>query len=370
MKKILFILVLLCTTLAFSQEKTFESEVRKISKKIERITTAEKAALKEKVEAINVRLGKKEITVVEANQLKKVAAEFHAKRIEEKVGLEEKTLQQLVQDKTNGKILSDASYDDENTFTIGSKTFHLRVQDNEGYKHNERYKKREKRISKRERKNRKNRSTTTQFVFATGVNNVLIDHEVGTLDNSNYKFWKSHFYEVGWTWKTRFDKQASKLYLKYGFSFLWNNLRLDNNQYHVVNGIVTDIETHVDVLSESRLRNVQLILPAHVEWDFSKNGSYSDGHKRDRTNKSVRLGVGGYFGFKLGTKQFLEYKNTEGTKVEELQKDNFNVSNFTYGLSTYLAWRTTGVYVKYDLSPLFKDTETRNISLGVRFDIN
>jgi len=368
MKRILFILVLLCTTVAFSQEKTFESEVRKISKKIERITTTEKAALKEKVEAINVRLEKKEITVEKANQFKKEAAEFHAKRIEEKVGLEEKKLQQLVQDKTNGKILSDVSYDDENTFTIGSNIFHLRVRHDDDYEYSERYK--ERKIRREKRRNRLwNRKTTSQVVFAMGVNNVLIDHKAATLDNSNYKFWKSHFYEVGWTFKTRFSNEPSKTYFKYGFSFLWNNLRLDNNQYHVVNGLETDIETHVDVLSESRLRNVQLIFPAHVEWDFSKN-SYYDEKARDRTNRSVRLGVGGYFGFRLGTKQFLEYKNTEGTKVEELQKDNFNVSNFTYGLSTYLAWKSTGVYVKYDLSPLFKDTETRNISLGIRFDIN
>lgn len=369
MKRILFILVLLCATFAFSQEKTFESEVQKISKKIERITTAEKAALKEKVEVINLRLEKKEITAEEANKLKKEAAEFHAKRIEEKVGTEEKRLQQLVQDKANGKVFRDTSYNDKNTFSIGSKTFHLRVRDNDNYEYSERYK--ERKIRREKRRNRLwNRKTTSQVVFAMGVNNVLIGHEVGTLDNSSYKFWKSHFYEVGWTFKTRFSNEPSRTYFKYGFSFLWNNLRLDNNQYHVVNGTATDIETHVDVLSESRLRNVQLIFPAHVEWDFSRNRYYDDTHYSDGTNKSVRLGVGGYFGFKLGTKQFLEYKNAEGTKVEELQKDNFNVSNFTYGLSTYLAWRSTGVYVKYDLSPLFKGTETRNISLGIRFDIN
>ena len=44
-------------------------------------------------------------------------------------------------------------------------------------------------------------------------------------DNSDYKFWQSHFYEVGWTWKTRMDRQASKFYFKYGISFLWNKSR-------------------------------------------------------------------------------------------------------------------------------------------------
>ncbi len=31
---------------------------------------------------------------------------------------------------------------------------------------------------------------------------------------------------------------------------------------------------------------------------------------------------------------------------------------------------STSLYVKYDLNPLFKNTETRNISFGIRFDLN
>ena len=369
MKRILLILVLLTTSITFSQVKTFESEVLKISKKIEQITKAEKAALKEKVEDINSRLEKKEITLDEATKLKEAAAALHAKNIEVKVSVEEQKLQLLVQDRANGKIKSDPFYDDEGTFTIGGKIFRIRVRDNDDYEYMDRYNKRRKRREKW--RNRPwNRRTTSQLVFALGVNNVLVDGKISTLDNSNYKFWKSHFYEVGWTFKTRFSKEASSTYFKYGFSFLWNNLRLENNQFHVVNGSNTDIVAHPEALSESRLRNVQLIFPAHIEWDFSRNSSYDSGKIRDRTNRSFRLGLGGYFGFRLGTKQFLEYRNTTGTKVEELQKDNFNVSNFTYGLSTYLSYRSTGVYVKYDLSPLFKGTETRNISIGLRFDIN
>ena len=41
-----------------------------------------------------------------------------------------------------------------------------------------------------------------------------------------------------------------------------------------------------------------------------------------------------------------------------------------YGLSGYVAYRNTGFYVKYDMNPLFKNSETRNLSLGVRFDFN
>ena len=373
MKKILFILVLFCTTIAFSQEKTFEEEVKKISNRIELITKTEKAALKEKVEKINKQLENKEITSEQAQTLKKEAAEFHAKIISDKVAVEEKKLQFLVQEKANGKIKSKTEktdfYEEEGSFTIGRKTFRIRVNDNENYQ-SRRNTRLEERKAKWESKGKRNRSTTSQFVFALGVNNVLVDNELSSLDTSDYQFWQSHFYELGWTWKTRMDREASKLYFKYGVSFLWNNLRLENNRYHVANGKVTDLVVHPEKLSENRLRHVQMNFPVHFEWDFSRNGEYSDGYKRDRTNQSFRLGLGAFAGFKLGTRQYIEYTKTNGTSVEELQKDNFNMNIFNYGVSAYLAYKSTGFYVKYDLNPLFKNTKVRNISMGVRFDFN
>jgi hypothetical protein len=361
--------VLLCTTIAQSQEKTFEKEVSKISKRIENITAQQKDSLKAKVINIDIRLGKGEITKTTAETLKKEVAGYHARRIEKLVGEQERLLQVLVQDKTNGKIASSEELitdkDDDNRFSIGNKFFKLNFSEGDL---EERNKNRKKRLIK---KNKKQRSTTTQFVFAMGVNNVLNNDQLSSLNDSEYEFWGSHFYELGWTWKTRFSKKPSHLYLKYGVSFLWNNLRLKNNQQHVKIGDLTSIETRIDeVLDESRLRHVQMNFPMHLEWDFSKNKTYDDGRVRDRRNKSVRFGIGGFVGFKLGTRQYLEYKDLNNVDVKEVQKDNFNMNTINYGLSTYIGYRSTSFYVKYDLNPLFKNTETRNISLGIRLDLD
>jgi hypothetical protein len=374
MKRILLVLLLFCATIASSQERNFEDEVQKISTRIEFITKIEKTTLKEKVALINERLEKEEITSDQAQKLKKEAAVFHAGVIAEKVAVEEGKLQLLVQDKANGKLKSKPKKetdfnDDDDSFRIGHRTFRFKVDAIDGYD-SRRDSRKKSREFRRRGKRKRNRSTTTQFVFALGVNNVLVDHKASSLENSNYQFWQSHFYELGWTWKTRMDMEASKLYFKYGVSFLWNNLRAENNMYHVVNGDQTDLVVHPEELLENRLRHVQMNFPLHFEWDFSRNGEYSDGHKRDRTNRSVRLGLGGFVGFKLGTKQYIEYKNSSGVKVEELQKNNFNMNILNYGLSAYLAYRNTGFYVKYDMNSLFKNTEVRNLSLGVRFDFN
>lgn len=378
MKKLLVLFVMLSASYAFSQEKTFEGEVKKISDKIALITKIQKDSLKAKVEAINGQLDDKKITEEKATELKNEAAAYHAKQIELLVSVEEQKLQQLVQDKTNGKIASmddkDIVYkkNESDSFRIGNKIFTVRKSGTADDDVDFRFWDKDERDARNERKSnfRRNRRTTSQFVFALGVNNVLVDNQLSSLDNSDYKFWQSHFYELGWTWKTRMSKDASKLYFKYGFSFLWNNLRANENRYHVVNGDVTNLVVHPDVLGESRLRNMQLTFPMHFEFDFSENGEYSDGTTRDRTNQSVRLGVGGFFGFKLGTKQFIEYRNTNGTRIEEVQKDDFNASTLNYGVSTYIAWRAIGLYMKYDLNPLFTDSQTRNLSLGLRFDIN
>lgn len=353
MKRIL-LLVLFVTTIAQSQEKVFEKEVKKISMSIDSITKQQKDSLKVKIKEINARLEKNTISFDKATVLKKEAAAYHAAQIERKVSFQEQKLQQLVQDKIDGKIFSSEENSTESTFSIAGAKFKLDFS---------------KEDIEKEKKRRKKR-TTTQFVFALGVNNVLTNNKLSSLKDSDYKFWQSHFYELGFTWKTRLSKEPSKTYFKYGFSFLWNNLRAKNNQYHTVNGKETNLSVHPEQLSESRLRHVQMTFPMHLEFDFSKNKKYSDGEVVDRTHQSFRIGVGGFFGFKLGTRQYLEYKNEQGVIVEEVQKNNFNMNKYNYGLSTYVAYQGIGLYAKYDLSPLFKKTDTRNISLGLRFDIN
>lgn len=367
MKKILLTLVLLITTIAQSQEKTFEKEVAKISKRIETITKQQKDSLRTKVVAIDKQLENVEITDEDANILKKEAAEYHAKQIEALVSEQERLLQLLVQDKTNDKIASSddffAENEDYSTFSIGNTTFRFNVSDDD----NDRNRRKERKMNY---KNRSSRRTSTQFVFAMGVNNILENNQLSSLNDSDYEFWRSRFYELGWTWKTRFSKEPSPLYFKYGVSFLWNNLRLVDNQIHEKNGDITNIVTYPNQLSESRLRHVQMNFPMHVEWDLSKNKTNKEGNVLDRRNESFRIGFGGFVGFKLGTRQYLEYKDNNGVAITELQKNNFNMNTVNYGISSYIGYKSTSLYVKYDLNPLFQDTNTRNISMGIRLDLD
>ena len=61
-----------------------------------------------------------------------------------------------------------------------------------------------------------------------------------------------------------------------------------------------------------------------------------------------------------------------GNDIWVKEKGDFNVNDFIYGASTYIGYKGTSLYLKYDLNPMFKDNAIKqnNISLGIRFDIN
>ena len=160
------------------------------------------------------------------------------------------------------------------------------------------------------------------------------------------------------------------LHFKYGWSVQYNNLRPTDNRYFVENGKETVLQTNVLNLDESRLRNVNLVLPLYLEFDFSGSKDYK-GKPLYRTHESARFGLGGYFGANLKTKQILKYEQN-GHSITQKAKGDFNVNDFVYGLGAYIGYKETSLYLKYDLNPLFKNNgvDQNNISLGIRFDFN
>ena len=335
----LVILVFLFVSKVLGQE-TFESRAKQIANKIEKITKEEKETLKQEVEAVNVQLSEGKITQEQADKRKKELAEARAIIIEEKVTLAQNELNDLVQQKVDGKIKEDSS----RVYTIRWKS-----------------PKRDKDSIHGEKR------TTSQFVFAMGLNNTMVD---GKLQDSNYSFIGSHFYEWGFTYNSRLMKNDNLLHAKYGLSLMYNNIRPTDNRSFVVDGNQTNLEVNPVHLTESRFRNVYIVLPVHLEFDFTKPQE-NNGKRYFRTHKSFRFGVGGYAGINVKSKQILKFEE-EDLKYKTTIKGDYNVNNFIYGLSSYIGYRDISLYLKYDLNPIFKDNliEENNISLGIRFDLN
>ena len=113
-----------------------------------------------------------------------------------------------------------------------------------------------------------------------------------------------------------------------------------------------------------------LVFPVHFEFGPSKRIE-GDNYFRYSTNDKFKIGLGGYAGFNLQTLQKLKYKE-DGRKVKDKIKNGYNTTDFVYGLSGYIAFDEIALYVKYDLSPIFKNqiAEQNNISVGLRFDMD
>lgn len=319
-------------------QETFEARARAIADKIEAITLSEKEALKKEVEAINSDLDKGIITKDQAASKKQELATMRAKTIETKVASLQDELKNLVQEKVDGKLAENKKLK-KFSFSIGKDT-----------------------VSKSEKR------TTSQFVFAAGVNNLVTNGQVA---NSDFRYWGSHFYEWGLTYNTRLLKTKNLLHLKYGLSVMYNNLRPTDNRVFVKSGDQTTLQTSPIHLDDSRFRNVYLVAPLHLEFDFSKNKS-NDGKPFFQSHQSFRVGLGGYAGFRIKSKQFELFDNGQNQDVTVKTKGDFNVNDFIYGVSGFIGYKETSLYLKYDLNPIFQNNviKQNNISLGIRFDFN
>jgi len=326
-----------------SGQETFEQRAKSIASNIENITKEEKNELKMEIEGVNNQLAIGTITIEEAENKKKILAEARAIKIESRVALQQEALNNLVQEQVDGKIKEQDSVKRNSLFLFGHKI-----------------------ISGEKINVPKERRTTSQFVFALGLNNLIKNDKI---EDSDYRFLGSHFYEFGVTYNSRLFKSNNLLHAKYGLSLMYNNLRPTENRSFFVNGNQTNLEKNAIHLIDSRFRNVYLVAPIHLEFDFSGNKTNNE-KTHFKTHQNFRVGMGGYAGIRLKSKQIIIYGDDLRTK--EKVKGDFNANNFIYGLSSYIGYKETSLYVKYDLNPLFKENTVKqnNISLGIRFDLN
>ena len=366
MKIIITSLSIIVLSLAFTtmqaQEKPLDSiknpykelEMKKLIESKETVKIREKAFLKEDILAINARLKKGEITEAEAINLKTKAAQKRALNIENHLAIidneiallkrSDKLYQLDIRDEGNRTVLrigSGTSTGDDVIF-IGK----------ESYDKPKKYDKR----------------TYKDLVFAFGFNNAIIEGQ--SLENSPYRIGGSGFLELGHDWKTRIFDTSNFWRFKYGFSFQWNKFNIKNNNYLVNTNGSTLLQEFPSQLDKAKFRTTNLVFPFHIEFGPSKKIEKKDYFRYD-TSKNLKIGLGAYAGVNIGSLQKLKYK-VDGDRIKDKQKGVFDVNNFVYGLSSYVGIGSSALYIKYDLSPVFKNQSKKqnNISLGLRIDLD
>lgn len=347
------ILMALITLNVAAQDKPSSSNAYKIQalkEEREAIKLEERELLKAAVEKINEQQDRGEISLEEANRLKKELARKHALNIENRIAIIDNQIAFL--ERNERDIFRDD--DDQIMLRVGRGIWNDEL------------------IFFGNRKDdkpiKRDRRTTSQMVLAFGLNNTIIEGQ--SLDDSPYKIGGSRFFEIGWAWRTRVFNQSNFMRFKYGFSFQINGLKPTDNRYFVDEGMETILEPFEYELDKSKLTVSNLVFPVHFEFGPSKKYERED-YFRYSTRNQFKIGIGGYAGSNIGARQKLKY-SADGNKIKDKIKRDYNTTNLVYGLSGYLAFDDTALYIKYDLSPLFKDqaVEQRNISLGLRIDLD
>lgn len=316
------------------------------------IESEERQYLKEEIETINKRLDTGAITAAEAEELKKRAAKKHALNIENRLVIIDNKIALLQRNEAHYNANTD---DEKLIIRVGSSD-----ETNESFIYIGDESKDKPRVY--------DKRTTTDFVFAMGFNNTLTDGE--SLSDSPYKIGGSGFIELGQAWKTRIFKDSNFWRLKYGVSLQWNKLHIKDNKYFVNTDGGVALQDFSSNLNKVKFRTTNLVFPVHIEFGPSKKIE-RDTYFRYSTRKKFKMGLGAYAGLNIGSMQKLKYKD-DGDRVKDKQHANFEVNEFVYGLSSYVALGGVALYVKYDLNPLFKNQvkNQNNISVGLRFDMD
>ena len=321
------------------RKEKMDYKISLLEKDKAKVEDQEKDILKIKISKINKRLDAKEITAAEAEVLKKEAAKTAVLNIENRKEIIDGQIDLLIR---NG-------YDayQYRKYDAGDDGFILRIgsgeDTNESFVYfGEKSKDKPKKYDRR---------TTNHTVFAFGFNNALIDGQ--DIDESPYKIGGSGFIELGHAWKTRIFDDTNFWRLKYGFSFQWNKFDIKDNNFLVNTDGDISLQEFPSDLNKAKFRTTNLVFPMHIEFGPSKKIEKED-YFRYSTHKKLKVGLGGYAGLNIGSMQKLKYKE-DGNKVKDKQRGDFEVSEFVYGLSGYIALGEVALYVKYDLNPLFKN---------------
>lgn len=333
------------------KEQAKKERIEYLKQKREQVIKYEKNQLKGRVNYVNKRLEKGKMTPEGAEAKKREYAAYTAKNIENKTTIIDAEIALVERNGVmdNGARVSIGFGHEDNE---GKRVFGIAIDNGEGIK-----------------KSSHDRRTRSDFVFAFGLNNAIADGR--SLEDSPYKVAGSRFAELGVAWTTRVFENSGWLRFKYGLSFQFNGLKPTDNRIFVRNGDQVELQEFEANLDKSKLRLGNLVVPVHFEFGPAKRRGEGD-DLRFSTHNQFKIGLGGYAGLNLGTMQKLKFDNAEGNDVKLKQRGGFNTNSFVYGLSAYVGWDNVGLYMKYDLNPIFKDNpiEERNVSLGLRFDLD
>jgi hypothetical protein len=181
-------LLILCFSLAqvnaqdSIQKTSNQYKIESLKELKKTIQNEERDYLKAEVEAINQRFDKGELTLAEADTLKKEAAKKRALNIENRLAIVENKIA-LLERNAQGY---DVKTNDGNSISLRIGRGGEDTNDSFIFLGNK----------KDDKPKKYDRRTTSDFVLAFGLNNAIVEGE--SFDDTPYKIGGSRFFEIGW----------------------------------------------------------------------------------------------------------------------------------------------------------------------------
>ncbi len=330
--KLNFYFLILLEILMFNRvnaQQDLDQQLLHINRQIDSIVQVKTQRFKAELQRLNRQLQNKEISQQEAESLKKQLAKQYAEDLDYAIY----------------KLTGDLKRASKGSYVIDSivspqTAYHIR-------------RVRMYRKAYYDKDRHKNQHTFAYVFLSIGLNNVLDRDKVESIEFSPYGYIQSRYFEVGMDWKTNILHH--KAFLVYGLSFVWNTLKPTGNRFHILENDTVKIVEHPYELERSKLRHIWLKIPLSIELNFPDSES---GH--------LHLSAGVYGKFRLTTKQKLTYY-AGGDSHDEVLKNDYTMPNFAYGLTGAVGGTDWSVYANYDLTPLFKNSKTHLVSLGVKW---
>lgn len=194
--------------------------------------------------------------------------------------------------------------------------------------------------------------TRHSFNIDLGMNNYLTNGKFPEENDELYSLKPFGSWYVGIS-SIRKTHVTSPLYLEWGGNISWYNFKFQNEQvrFEKEGGQVAFYEEDPALNGiKSKLTASYINLSFVPVLDFSsKNGKLENGYSYAK--KGFRMGLGGYAGYRIGSKSKFVYK--DGGREKDKNSDNFYLNNWRYGLRLQMGYRGLDLFVNYDMNDLF-----------------
>lgn len=222
------------------------------------------------------------------------------------------------------------------------------------------------------------RGNSRHFIhFDLGINDYLHHGDFPEETNAQYAVrpWGSWYFSIN---SVHQKYLTDRFYVEMGPGISWYNFKFQDDRTLVteVDGITTFTEDPDPERSYKKSKLTAAFLNVSVVPMFQLGSATRKKSidcwvrqfpgKEHGSKSGLRFGIGGYAGYRLGSRSKVKYKGGEKDK----DRDDFNLSNIRYGVRIQVGFKGTDLFFNYDVNELFnedKGPDLNAFSFGITF---